>query len=65
MANADTTPEFAAELEHVSQAAQQSLARMSGAFSSWLHDTTRVQKEAVRFLGERFDKELAMAANLR
>lgn len=58
------TPEFEAGLEGISEAARQSLETMSGAFSTWLQDTSRMQAEAVRFLGERFNKDMALIGRL-
>ncbi|NCT66194.1 MAG: hypothetical protein GXC76_00975 [Rhodanobacteraceae bacterium] len=61
---AHATPEFVAGLEGMSEAARQSLATMSGAFSTWLQDASRMQGEAVRFLGERFHKDMELIGRL-
>ena len=61
---AHATPEFVAGLEGMSEAARQSLATMSGAFSTWLQDASRMQGEAVRLLGERFHKDMELIGRL-
>ena len=33
---------------------------MSNAYSEWLHNTNRVQAEVIRFMGDRFSKDVKM-----
>ena len=40
----------------------ESFAWMSSAFSEWLHNTNRVQAEVIRFMGERFSKDVKMVS---
>jgi Phasin protein len=38
--------------------AKESLESMSKAYSEWLHNANRVQAEVIRFVGERFSKDV-------
>lgn len=42
----------------------QSLDTMSNAFSAWLRNANRAQAEAIRFLSDRFNKDLEMMLEL-
>lgn len=44
----------------ISAIAKQSFDAMSGAFSTWLRDANRFQAEAIRFLNDRFNKDVQM-----
>jgi len=44
----------------VSVLARQSFDAMSGTFSAWLRDANRFQAEAIRFLNDRFNKDIQM-----
>ncbi|MFC4762890.1 phasin family protein [Dyella koreensis] len=56
-----STPNVSAgNVQAMSDMARQSLTAMSGAFSAWMHDASKVQAETVRFLNERFEKDMAL-----
>jgi hypothetical protein len=44
----------------ISAITKQSFDAMSGAFSTWLRDANRFQAEAIRFLNDRFNKDIQM-----
>lgn len=39
---------------------QQSFEAMSQAYSEWLHNANRVQAELIRFIGDRFNKDVSL-----
>jgi site-specific recombinase len=47
-------------LQAMSDLATQSLTAMSGALTAWMRDTGKVHAEAVRFLNERFEKDMEL-----
>lgn len=51
-------------LEDLTAMTRQSFERLSGVFSGWLHDTNRLQAEAMRFFNERVNKDMAMLSQL-
>jgi len=56
-----TKPQAAApngNIQAMSELARQSLTAMSGAYAAWLQDAGKVQAETVRFLNERFEKDM-------
>ena len=48
------------QAEAISAVAKESFDAMSGAFSSWLKNSNRLQAEAIRFLNDRFNKDVEM-----
>lgn len=50
--------------ESFSAIAHDSLDTVSTAFSNWLHNANQVQNEAIRFLRDRFDKDIASMSSL-
>jgi len=44
------------------EAAKESIESMSHVYSEWLHSANRVQAEVIRFIGDRFSKDLALAS---
>lgn len=62
MSQQQTFPPAFAGFENMSDIARQSLETMSGAFSTWLHDAGRMQAEAIRFLSDRFNKDVQLIA---
>ncbi len=51
-------PSANGNIQAISELARQSLTAMSGAYASWLQDAGKVQAETVRFLNERFEKDM-------
>lgn len=49
-----------AGMEEMSAVAKQSFDAMAGTFSEWLRGANRFQAEAIRFLNQRFQKDIEM-----